>query len=144
VDAFQVLERMWPFLLVAAPGFFAVYKQWTTNRGAERRDRGDLIKIAQDAAGAVIKTQQDEIERLRERIEEVEEELADLRREHARQIAEKDAKILLLEGELRTAWSQVEAYERLLEANNIPHAKPRQTVWEARGTGVKPASGAAE
>lgn len=136
MEALQFLERAWPFLLVAAPGAFAVYRQWSTNRRADRRDRGDLIRIAQEAAAAVIKTQQEEIERLRQRIDEVEEELGELRRKHADQLAEKDAKILLLEGELRTSWSQVRAYERLLEANNIPHAKPGQTLWEAREEGI--------
>ncbi len=130
------MERAWPFLLVAGPGFFALYRQWATNRRADRRDRGDLIRIAQEAAGKVIEGQSEEIERLRQRIEEVEEELGELRRKHADQLAEKDAKILLLEGELRTAWAQVAAYERLLVAHDIPHAKPGQTVWEAREEGV--------
>lgn len=135
MEVLQFLERAWPFLLVAGPGFFALYRQWTTNRRADRRDRGDLIRIAQEAAGKVIEGQSEEIDRLRQRIEEVEEELGELRRKHADQLAEKDAKILLLEGELRTARSHVAAYERLLEANGIPHAKPGQTVWEAREDG---------
>ncbi|RAK52764.1 hypothetical protein [Phenylobacterium deserti] len=45
------LERLWPFLIVAAPGLFAIWRQMQTSRAADRRDRIDLVRIAQEAAG---------------------------------------------------------------------------------------------
>jgi chromosome segregation ATPase len=138
MSAAELLREFWPYLIVATPGVFAVWRQWQAGRRADRKDRGDLVKIAQAAAGEVIETLRAETKRLSERVEELEGEIQDLRKEHSRMLADKDAKITLLEGELRQWKTTAEAYERLLEAHGIPHAKLSQTIWEAKGAGLVP------
>ena len=110
MDLPALVEKMWPYALVAAPGILAAWKAWATQRS-------DLVKIAQDAAGAVIEQLRKEADRLAARLKQVEDELASLRREHAQMIAQKDAQIALLEGEKRQLTAKVEALQRVLAAH---------------------------
>jgi hypothetical protein len=127
---FQILEKAWPFLIVGAPGLFAAWKAWTTQRS-------DLVKIAQDAAGAVIQSLRDEAVRLAKRLEQVESELDELRKEHAQMMANKDARITLLEGEQRQLQAQVEAYRRILASHDLPDPG-RPAFFELQGGALKP------
>lgn len=125
MNALHLLKEWWPFIIVAAPGFYAVWKSDRENKRADRKDKADLVKIAQEAAGAVIQS-------LRDRLDEVEAELAELRKEHTRMIADKDAKITLLEAELRRWKAIATSYERTLAQHDIPHPKPGQMLDEAK------------
>lgn len=116
MDLPALVEKMWPYVLVASPGLLAAWKAWATQRS-------DLVKIAQDAAGAVIQRLLEEVGRYADRLERVEQELADLRREHAQVIAQKDAQIALLEGEKRQLTAKVEALQRVIAAHGWPEAK---------------------
>lgn len=115
-DVGDLARTLWPFLVVAAPGLFAVWRQWTVGQQAHRKDRADLVKIAQEAAGAVIQS-------LRDRLDEVEAELAELRKEHVKMLSEKDAKITLLEGEKRGLEAYAQSLERRLDELGIEYPK---------------------
>lgn len=127
---FHLLEQSWPFLVVGAPGLFAAWKAWTTQRN-------DLVKIAQEAAGSVIQSLRDEALRLSDRLAQVEDELDELRKEHAQMMANKDAQISLLEGEKRQLQAQVEAYRRILAAHDISDPA-RPAFFELKGGGLNP------
>jgi hypothetical protein len=133
VDVIHFAREAWPYLLVGAPGVWAVYKQWTARQDANRKDRGDLVKIAQDAAGAVIQDLRDEGDRLQKRVDSLEAELSAVRKEHSETVAAKDAKILMLEGQLRQALAAADAFDRLLTANDIPHSPPTRPYFELDG-----------
>jgi hypothetical protein len=110
------------FAVVAAPGLWAVWKQSSADRVIARKERVDLIRIAQEVSAETIAD-------LRRRVEELEGEVNAMRKEHTESIAAKDAELALLRGELRQAWATVDAYERLLTVNEIPHEKPAQAFW---------------
>lgn len=111
-------------------GLLAGFLPWIAMLGkakSERsKDRADLVKIAHEAAGALIKDLREEIERgnedrdqLRRRLEEVENELADFRRKHDAIMADKDAELAILRGENRQLRAMLDSHRRLLEANGI-------------------------
>jgi len=77
VGIVELAEQWWPVIAAGSPSVWLAYRQWRQEQRADRRDRGDLIKIAQDAAASVI-------EALRKRLDEVEVELAELRKEHSK------------------------------------------------------------
>lgn len=110
------LLKTWPYLLAAAPGVWTVYKTWNDGRTNTRKDRIDLIRLAQEVA-------KEAITHLENRIKVLEDELSQLRKEHLDTVTAKDAKILILEGQLRQALAEADAYERLLTANDIAHPK---------------------
>jgi hypothetical protein len=86
------------------------------------RQRVDLIKIAEEISAKALA-------RLQSRVEALEAELTELRKEHAQTVAAKDAKIVLLEGYLRQALALAQSYEQKLSDAGIPHEKPRQPFW---------------
>lgn len=122
MDAAELLTKGWPFAVAAAPGAWAVYKTWRSGQKTTRRERVDLIKIAEEISAKAI-------ERLQARVEALEAELTELRKEHADTISAKDAELALLRGELRQAWALADAYERKLTEAGIPHEKPMQPLW---------------
>ncbi len=139
MDAAELLREWGPLVGAVGVGLLPWVKVWSDRRSGERRDRHDLVKIAQEAASAVIEDLRDEVDRYRARLEEVEREFTDFRRKHDTMIADKDAKIALLEqrismteGEVRQWRATAESYARLLDKNGIPHAKPGQPIWEAK------------
>lgn len=77
------------------------------------------MQMAQATAAGVIHTLREEAERLADRLGQVEQEVRALQREHTRMIADKDAKIALLEGEKRQLQALVETYRRALAAYGI-------------------------
>lgn len=117
-----LLKEWGPFVGAAVVGVLPWVKMWRDGRKARATDAATLIKLAQQVA-------EDAIKDLRNRVKELEDEVTELRKEHAQSIAAKDAKIALLEGELRQAWATADAYERLLTDNDIPHEKPSQPIW---------------
>lgn len=158
MDAAELLKAYWPYAIAIAPGLFAVWKQWDAGREAVRKaaalereaseragglerdaehkatalaseDRRELIKIAQDAASSVIGDLRAEIKRLQEQVNELESELNSARREHAETISAKDAKITMLEGELRQWMTLAASYEEKLTRAGIDHEPPRQPFW---------------
>lgn len=138
-DALSVVVRLWPYAIVLAPGVWALYLRWSDVRKGRVTDRRDLLALAQEAAGEVIAVLREETDRLRGRVEELEAEIAELQKRHIDMIADKDAKILMLEGELRQAKAEVEAYRRLLIANNINPPPMNHTLVVERGS-VQPAA----
>lgn len=129
MEIIAAIKAAWPYAIVAAPGVWALWKVWVEGKKASRKERADLIQIAQQAAAAVIKDLRDEADRLRERVEELEGEVTELRKEHADSIAAKDAELSLVRGHLRQAHATLEAYERLLTQHDIPHEKPTMPYW---------------
>lgn len=132
------LQAWGPWITGLAVGTLPWLKLWSDSQAAHRKDRADLVKIAQEAAASVIKDLRDEADRLQDRVAALEDELSTLRRDHAETVAAKDAKITLLEGQLRQALAESQAYHRLLSANGIVHAPPKQTFYELEGGEVQP------
>lgn len=122
MDVAQFLKESWGYAIVLVPGVWALVRSYS-------KGRVDLVKVAQDAAAGVIQS-------LKDRLDEVEKELAHLRKTHIEMIEAKDARITMLEAEVRRWRAHAESYERMLEANNIPHTKPEQTIWEAKDQGL--------
>jgi len=119
MDIPTVIAKSWPYLVVAAPGVYAVIKDLLGRRAIARKAEADLMQMAQDAASGVIHTLREEADRLAQRLEQVEAELSDLRREHSRMILDKDARIAQLEGEKRQLEARVSAYRRVLAAHGL-------------------------
>lgn len=119
MDIPTLIAKSWPYLVVAAPGIYAVVKDLLGRRAIARKAEADLMQMAQDAASGVIHTLREEAERLAQRLEQVEAELGDLRREHSRMILDKDARFALLEGEKRQLEAKVAAYRRILAAQGL-------------------------
>lgn len=133
VEAFvSALQKAWPFLVAVAPGAFALWRFETARRRGLRTDRKDLIKIAHDAAAQVIEQLQAEIDRLRAQLDEVDRELSILRKDHAEMMAQKDARITMLEGEKRALEAQVHSLENLLVRSGVTPPKPGATYWEMK------------
>ena len=129
MDVVALLKADWPNAVAVAGAGWALLKVYTAKREATQKQRTDLVKIAQEAAAGVIDDLQQHIDRLHGRIQALEEELMLARKEHSDTIAAKDAELSLLRGRLRQALANVEAYERLLTANKIPHPQPMQAFY---------------
>ena len=84
MDIPTAIAKSWPYVMVAAPGVYAVVKDLLGRRAIARKAEADLMQMAQDAASGVIHTLREEADRLAHRLEQVEAELGDLRREHSR------------------------------------------------------------
>ena len=120
MDLPTVVAKAWPYVVVASPGIYAVVKDLLGRRALAHRAEADLMQMAQDAASGVIQTLREEAERLAQRLEQLEVELGELRREHTRMILDKDARIALLEGEKRQLEARIAAYRRILAAHDLP------------------------
>jgi len=119
VDIPTAIAKSWPYVMVAAPGIYAVVKDLLGRRAIARKAEADLMQMAQDAASGVIHTLREEADRLAQRLEQVEAELGDLRREHSRMIQDTDARIAQLESEKRQLEARVSAYRRILAAHGL-------------------------
>lgn len=119
MDIPTAIAKSWPYAVVAAPGVYAVIKDLLGQRAMARKAEADLMQMAQDAASGVIHTLREEAERLAQRLEQVEAELGDLRREHSRMISDKDARLAALEGEKRQLEARVAAYRRILAVHGL-------------------------
>lgn len=119
MDIPTVIAKSWPYVVVASPGIYAVIKDLLGQRAMARKAEADLMQMAQDAASGVIHTLREEADRLAQRLEQVEAELGDLRREHSRMISDKDARIALLESEKRQLEARVDVYRRILAAHGL-------------------------
>lgn len=125
-------------LLVAARLWFDARQARKSEKAAKDVQRTDLVRIAQDAAGAVIADLRKEADRLREQLDKLDAEFATFRKAHDTMIADKEAELALLRGKVRALEATVDAYERLLTANNIPHEKPAQPFFELRESELWP------
>jgi hypothetical protein len=133
----SVLLAHWDKIVTLAAGGGFLLSWWRVTR----KDRADLAAFAQTAARDMLAEHRTELDRLRGRLEEVEEELADLRREHIKMLSEKDAKIAFLEGENRQKDAIIGQYERLLTKHDIPHEPPPGSVLILTGQRADPAPG---
>ncbi|MET3664853.1 hypothetical protein [Caulobacter sp. 1776] len=133
MDIPTAIAKAWPYVMVAAPGVYAVVKDLLGRRAIARKAEADLMQMAHDAASGVIHTLREEADRLAHRLEQVEAELGDLRREHSRMILDKDARIALLEGEKRQLEAKVAAYRRILAAQGLAEEPAAQHFEVAAG-----------
>lgn len=136
VDGLHALKDFWPAVLALV----AALKFWLDARVSRRAELGarlaadeakavqrtDLIKIAHDVAGGLIAELRTESDRLRKRVAEIETEFASFRKVHDKMIGDKEAELSLLRGRVKSLEATLDAYERLLTQNNIPHAKPAE------------------
>lgn len=118
-------------LVFGGGGWAAYVKAWYDGRAARARatveaqtSRTSLLQVAQDAVSSMIQS-------LRERLEDIEGELASLRKEYADMQQAKDARITLLEGEKRQLEMQINAYRNILRRNNIPEPVVSTPYYEA-------------
>lgn len=126
MDLPTAIEKYWSHALAVAGGVFAAWKAWREMREKKRGDeiaeaaarhaaKVDLTELAQEVAGEVVNMLREEVARLREQVIAVQNELRDLRREHVRLMADKDAKIALLEGRERQLLAEIAILKRQLE-----------------------------
>jgi hypothetical protein len=117
MEAAHLLQAWGPLVGGVAVGLLPWLKLWRDAREAGGRRRADLIKIAQDAAAAVITELREEADRLRVRVGSLEDTVSGLRRElglSADGIAARDAQIALLRARLVEALALAETYRRRL------------------------------
>lgn len=131
MDAGELFSQSWAYGIVAMPGVWAVYKQWSGGKS--------LVAIAQEAAKGVIADLRAEVDRLQGQVDDLVTELSLARKEHAETVAAKDAKIALLEGQLRQALALAQSYEQKLVDAGIPHELPRQPFWGVEAGASPPA-----
>lgn len=130
------LKTWGPWVTALAAGLLPYMTLWGKSKSDRTKERADLVKIAQEAAGAVIKDLRDEIDRahddrdqLRHRLEEVEYELADFRRKHDAMIAERDAELTMLRGENRQLRAMLDSHRRFMEANGLTPPLMQEQFW---------------
>lgn len=132
----DAVTKYWPIIAGGAVAAWTVFRAWATGRrkdeerdaretAAKLQQRNDLIGIAEEVSGKALLRLQGEVDRQAKRVSELEDEVREL---HTAMNV-KDAELSLLRGELREWKARADAYEKLLEANNIPHEKPRQPFW---------------
>jgi hypothetical protein len=126
-------------------GFLVAVKLWFDVRAARKAEKVakatqeiDLIKIAREVAGATIADLRTQVGELQKQLTDVQTEFASFRKIHDTMIADKEAELALLRGKVRALEATVDAYERLLTANNIPHEKPSQPFFELRESELWP------
>lgn len=141
MDVADFLKAAWPYAIVAAPGLWAVWKQWNDGHKGRSKERVDLVKLAEEVSAKAIV-------RLQEQIEKIEREFGEFRKRHDDMIEAKDARIARLEqllamqeGETRKWRATAESYERILTEKNIDHIPPEATVWQMKGSKFLLASG---
>ncbi len=133
----------WGLAVLGGAGVFPWIKMWFDGRArrskADTKQRADLMEIAETAANNALSRLEAEIRRAHTRIAELEAELIEARKEHTEMLAAKEARLALLEGEIRH-WMQIaDSYERQLTEAGIPHTKPTQPIWRvAASMGVEP------
>ncbi|WP_091742925.1 hypothetical protein [Phenylobacterium immobile] len=115
MDALHLLQAWGPLAGGVAVGVLPWLKLWRDAREAGGRRRADLIRIAQDAASAVITELREEADRLRDRVGCLEDTVSALRRQlglSADGIAARDAEIAGLRARLAEALALAETYRR--------------------------------
>lgn len=127
MDLPTAIEKYWSHAVLVVGGIFTAWK--ATREAREKRQTDalaaaaarhavklDLTKLAQEAAADVITTLREEIARLSGELDQVRDEMRDLQREHLRMMADKDAKIALLEGRNRQLEASIAAHRRMMLA----------------------------
>lgn len=147
MDLPTAIEKYWSHAAALAAGAFAAWKATREAREKRRTDdiaaatarhvaKLDLTKLAQQAAADVINTLREELSRLSGELDEVRDELRDLQREHVKMVAEKDAKIALLEGRNRQLEATIAAHRRMMLAAGM-ELPPEPAFFEIRDGELK-------
>lgn len=132
MDLPTAIEKYWSHAIALAAAIGGVIKWWADAR-AKRRDalaaeraaeasaKIDLAKLAQEAAGEVVQLLREEIARLAGELDDVRASMREMQREHLTMMADKDAKIAQLEGDLRQRDALLEIYRRyMVEQGVVP------------------------
>lgn len=142
MDLPTAIEKYWSHTLVVVGGIFTAWKASREMRDRRRTDdiaaatarhvaKLDLTKLAQQAAADVITTLREEVTRLSGELDEVRDDLRDLQREHLKMMADKDAKIALLEGRNRQLEASIAAHRRMMLAAGMD-LPPEPAFFEIR------------
>lgn len=148
MDLPTAIEKYWSHAAALAGGIYAAWTKSREIRDKRRTEdiaaatarhvaRLDLTKLAQQAAAEVINTLREEVARLSGELDGVREELRDLQREHMRMLADKDAKIALLEGRNRQLEASIAAHRRMMLAAGM-ELPPEPAFFEIRDGELKP------
>lgn len=126
-------------LIFGGSGFLTAVKVWFDARAARKAEAAtrasqeiDLIKIAREVAGATIADLRTQVGDLQKQLGDVQAEFATFRKTHETMIADKNAELAMLRGQVRSLKATVDAYERLLTQHNIPHTKPVEPFTDLR------------
>jgi hypothetical protein len=125
----------WDKLVTLAAGVGFLLSWWRVTR----KDRTDLAAFAQAAARDMLDEHRKELDRLRGRLEGVEAELGDLRKEYVKMLADKDAEISMLRGALRQKEAEVTGLLHILDRHHIPRPVQGAEYWETRDGELQPA-----
>lgn len=148
MDLPTAVEKYWSHAVLVVGGVYTAWKAGREMRDKRRTDdiaaatarhvaKLDLTKLAQQAAAEVINTLREEVSRLSGELDEVRDELRDLQREHLRMMADKDAKIALLEGRNRQLEATIAAHRRMMLAAGM-ELPPEPAFFEIRNGELKP------
>lgn len=133
MDGVALARELWPIGAGIAGGFagavggLVAWLKWRQDvrkfredaARDRRREKQELITIAQAAAADTIKWLREEVAGLRKELHALEAELTQLRKEHSDTIAAKDAELALIRGELRQREAVIAALERFIVANGL-------------------------
>lgn len=133
MDGGQLLHELGPYLL-GSGGLGLWIKAWHD----ARKQRTDLVTIAQEAAGEVIEDLRTENKRVRDRLADIEREFGEFRKAHDVMVADKDAKIALLEGTIRMKDAELEGLRDVIRRAGLPMPKQGQPYWEMRDGRLMP------
>jgi septal ring factor EnvC (AmiA/AmiB activator) len=147
VDLPTAIEKYWSHAVLFVGGVFTAWKASREMREKRQTDaiaaaaarhaaKLDLTKLAQEAAAEVINTLREEVARLSGELDEVRDELRDLQREHLKMMADKDAKIALLEGRNRQLEASIAAHRRMMLAAGL-ELPPEPAFFEIRDGELK-------
>jgi len=144
VDGGELFNLVAPYVF-GGGGWVALAKIYLDGRtaGQQRaatasRERTDLVKIAQEAAGEVIEDLRSENKRVRDRLADIEREFGAFRRAHDVMVADKDAKIALLEGTIRMKDAELEGLRDVIRRAGLPLPLQGQPYWEMRDGRLEP------
>lgn len=131
MDLATAIEKYWSHVVAACALVGGAVRWWVSARSKRRAEtvaalaaqhaaKLDLTKIAQEAAHDVVELLRAEVARLSAELDDVRAAMREMQREHLSMMAGKDAKIALLEGEIRQRDAIIEACRRQLAAHGLP------------------------
>ena len=146
MEVVKLVQELWP-VAAGVGGGLAAWAKWRSDmrkfkreeEAARQQHQQQLIVIAQKAAADVIQGLREEIARLRKEVDALERELNSARREHAETVAAKDAKIMLMEGELRQKEAIIDKLERFIRDQGLEVPTPKARHYYAVPSGDGPA-----
>lgn len=143
-DLLSLIGKVWPYVLALGAAVSWIVQALRSNR----KDRSDLIAIAQEAAKGVIQELRAELNRqkgendeLRDRVDHLEGELASVRKTHIAMIEAKDATIAVLNGQVKALNAEVEALRRqMVKAGLTPPPRAEAYFEITAAERLKPAT----